>query len=282
LAAHPNQLGSISAFSVVLAVWRRDARWRPIWVAGAAAGLILSGSRTAILALALGGVVAAFLAIGRGGRRTAVLSTALVLTVTGLAVVGVGSRSLSTGWTADLATGNGRSTAWAITLEEWRRSPIVGYGPRLWSEDYRVRRGLNGLDWVGQAHNGYIQALGASGVLGFVALVAFILSLVAAGWRTRVTDSGVVLVVVTMMAATMMGENLLSLDAYPTAVLPTLVFALVVTSLNESYDGARKEPDRVQAVAVTPSSGAHTVRRSRTGRTAKRSTPARAGHHGGG
>jgi O-antigen ligase len=262
LATHPNHLGSVSSLAVVLAVWRRDTRWRPVWITLALASLVLSGSRTAIVALAVGGVVAGYLSIRRAGPHTVAVVVSFGLALTSVLIATVNSQSFDNQWTTGAATGNGRTTVWAISLEEWRRSPVVGYGPTLWSENYRVSRGLSGLDWAGQAHNQFIQALGANGVLGLAALLAFVASLLAAGWNTRGSDRGLVLVAVTMMAVTMMGENLLYLNSYPTSVIPTLVFMLVVASLNHSYDRAgRSDCTSTAGVMRSPrSSAAHSLR----------------------
>jgi O-antigen ligase len=253
IAPHPNQLGSVSALAVVLAVWRRDTRWRPVWLTLALGSLVLSGSRTAMIALAIGGVVAGFCSIRRAEHHTATLITSFGLVLTGVLIATVDVRSLDNRWTSGIVTGNGRTTVWSISLDEWQRSPLVGYGPTLWSENYRISRGLSGLDWAGQAHNQYIQALGATGILGFGALIILVASLFVAGWHTRPTDRGLILVAVTMMATIMLGETLLSLDAYPPSVLPTVVFVLVVASLNEHYDRTSIESTPTSTAGITRS-----------------------------
>lgn len=65
----------------------------------------------------------------------------------------------------------GRTSIWETTLAEFGRYPLFGYGPELWSVEYRTQMGNLA---AGQAHNQFIQTLGESGLVGFVLLLAYL------------------------------------------------------------------------------------------------------------
>ena len=98
-----------------------------------------------------------------------------------------------TGYTQGLSSGSGRTDVWDLTLREWHSSPLVGYGPSLWSPGYRSSHGFSALSWVGQAHNQFVEALGQTGLIGFIALVLFVSAAFAVGWKGRRIDHGLTL-----------------------------------------------------------------------------------------
>lgn len=65
----------------------------------------------------------------------------------------------------------GREFIWSITLAEWERNPIFGYGPNLWSDDFSARFGYLGI--ATNAHNQFFDTLGAAGVLGATSLLVY-------------------------------------------------------------------------------------------------------------
>lgn len=64
----------------------------------------------------------------------------------------------------------GRTQIWAATFNVLADNPIFGYGPTLWSVDFRNKTGLQ----YSHAHNQYIQTLGSSGIVGLISLFAFL------------------------------------------------------------------------------------------------------------
>lgn len=73
-----------------------------------------------------------------------------------------------------LATFTGRTKIWNITMGEFTKNPLFGYGPGLWDPLYRFQKGML---YVGQAHNQYIHTLGQSGILGGISLLIYIITL---------------------------------------------------------------------------------------------------------
>lgn len=86
-----------------------------------------------------------------------------------------------------LSTLTGRTMIWDITLAEWDKNPLFGYGPTIWYPEFRAKYGLL---VVGQAHNQFIQALGESGIIGLLGLVIYILFLLKIALSTAAFSHG--------------------------------------------------------------------------------------------
>ena len=82
-----------------------------------------------------------------------------------------------------LSTLTGRTNIWAITLDSWRESPVFGYGPSLWSVEYRLKYAPQYALVVGMAHNQAIQTLGESGLLGLAGLTIYCIVLLKYGFE---------------------------------------------------------------------------------------------------
>jgi O-antigen ligase len=81
----------------------------------------------------------------------------------------------------------GRVRIWEITLQEFYRSPILGYGPSIWDMQFRMAQGL---PFVGQAHNQFVHILGQSGILGFASMILYLVVLGLIAIRARIGDQG--------------------------------------------------------------------------------------------
>lgn len=86
-----------------------------------------------------------------------------------------------------IATLTGRTTVWTETIKALQANPLFGYGPELWGVEFRIRTGM----MFTHAHNQYLQTLGAGGILGFVALFGYLITLLVVAWRARVGSHGV-------------------------------------------------------------------------------------------
>lgn len=178
LTAQANTLGPIALMLLLLELYspsRTFLRW-PI-LALALTNFVLAQSKTAWLTAFIIVLVAylpyRFLVLQeQPGGHAAAIRLILVLLAglmgLGLALANVGIDGLLSDEVVSLT---GRTSIWATTLAEFERYPLFGYGPELWSLEYRMRMGNLA---AGQAHNQFIQTLGQSGLVGFLLLMAYL------------------------------------------------------------------------------------------------------------
>lgn len=168
-------LGLPFALSLTQMAGRASARLG--WLAAAAAicgGIVLTGSRGALLAAFLVGVIWALLA---GGRWAKAVLFAPVVGALALFVPGVGSRlaTLSLLGTSDSLevvdpSLEGRLAAQQVALEVLVDHPVLGVGPGNFlavTEGYLSRLGLDTLPLA--PHNQYLEAAAEGGLLGLTA-----------------------------------------------------------------------------------------------------------------
>lgn len=93
---------------------------------------------------------------------------------------------------SDLATFVGRTDIWNITLSVWERNQWFGYGPTIWSPEFRAQYLML---YVGQAHNQFMQTLGEAGICGLFGLLIYIGALIVAAKRTAEISRGLSLAV---------------------------------------------------------------------------------------
>jgi O-antigen ligase len=171
-----NAAGSVLAMVLVAGTGLLgDSRWR--WATAIALpiialGLWITGSRTALLALAM---IAVWLLLAEAVRRRgrtrwmAVGATAAVLTI-GLwtAAAYPSARNVS----ASTAVG-ARTFLAQIAVEMWRSAPILGVGiGRFWHESASFGGPDRRFGIVNEnAHNNFLQVLAEQGAVGLMALV---------------------------------------------------------------------------------------------------------------
>jgi O-antigen ligase len=164
-------------FALSLAQMARRTGAKLGWLAAAAAicgGIVLTGSRGALLAAFLVGLVWALLA---GGRWAKAVLFAPVVGALALFVPGVGSRlaTLSLLGTSDSLevvdpSLEGRLAAQRVALEVLVDHPVLGVGPGNFlavTQDYLSRLGLDTLPLA--PHNQYLEAAAEGGLLGLTA-----------------------------------------------------------------------------------------------------------------
>ena len=235
-----DSMGIVALLGFLTTYWLKDARFRRISLWLCLLALVLSGARTSILALL---VCLAFLWVYKKWAKRTVKGISVALS-SGVLAVGVLYLTLTgfmglPGFTENLGTLNGRTLVWSLTLDQWRQSPLVGYGPTLWSTAYRASHGFSDLTWVGMAHNQFLQELGESGLVGLVALIAFVLALVSWAWRSRSVDRGLALSLVLALLLIMITEAPLAVDTLPVALWPA--FAVVIVTMTSASLDRRGE-----------------------------------------
>lgn len=118
------------------------------------------------------------------------LVVTLVIVVLALALLAVGGglgqgkieRFFATRAGSDLMTLTGRNEIWAIAFDTFRAHPWFGYGPTIWDPLFRMQIGVPGAF---HAHNQYINVLAASGVVGGVGFVVYLVVLLSRLWPRR-------------------------------------------------------------------------------------------------
>ncbi len=90
----------------------------------------------------------------------------------------------------DFKTLTGRTVLWSAAFTAWASSPIFGYGPTLWNEDFRAQFLRTEASFAGHSHNLYVQQLAESGLVGFVLLLLFLGILAQTAWTARHASRG--------------------------------------------------------------------------------------------
>jgi O-antigen ligase len=245
LTDHPNQLGESALLAYITTYWLKDARLRRTMLTLCLVALLLSGSRTTILALP---IALFFLWIHNKWQNRKIRSV-LVALFSGLSAFAVFSilqdgflSSSNSGFLNGLGTLNGRTQIWSITLQQWRQSPLVGYGPTLWSAAFRLNHGLINLNWADAAHNEFLQVLGGGGLLELGALISFLLLLLAKAWRHRRFDNGLALSFIAAIIIIMMTEVPFDLTGLPVSLYG--LFPIILIIMNVSPTTIRGRPFR--------------------------------------
>lgn len=149
-----------------------------------------------------------------------------------------------------LLTFTGRTLIWDITLDEWLRNPMFGYGPTIWGPEFRLRYGLLN---VGQAHNQFVQSLGEAGVLGLVSLLAYLGVLAVYAWRARYDTRMVSVALFSLLLVRCFAEAPFRIGSLLDAgvLAHMLLFVLVVSSAKRTVPqwpaDAKQRPAAVHA-----------------------------------
>lgn len=223
------------------------------------AALLRSGSRGGVLFVAIGLLVTAPLWSGAGGNRSwkwlvavgAVLAAVVVLAATRLQALRDG---FSTLLVLEGVDGNTRWDLWAATLRSFERSPLVGSGLGTFRFVIGLDRPATGTAVLEQAHNNWLEIASTTGIVGVIALVLLVLSVVLvfrrAGRRRlrfelRYPLAGAAAALVATGLHEMVGFGLqIPLNRYLLAVWLGLIWG-IGNRIEESSQSAAKNPDAV-------------------------------------
>jgi O-antigen ligase len=186
LFGHKNNLGGAMAVAIPVFAAAATYNRRRLWLwAGfgllGAALLLLSGSKTALLAAVLGvGALAATGLIRRGGL-TAVATTytaLLLVTVGGVLVVMAGGSALD--WLGKDATLTGRTEIWSAAMRQVEERPWLGFGySTLWDQTSpntpTAWMFLEARHEMSHAHNSWLEIWLAIGLVGVIAFTLLLL-----------------------------------------------------------------------------------------------------------
>lgn len=85
---------------------------------------------------------------------------------------------------------SGRVELWMATIKLWSQNPLFGYGPDIWSGNFKLLNQIKSHSAGGQAHNMFVQTLGMAGLFGLMFLLLFFFSLFKGAWETRNATKG--------------------------------------------------------------------------------------------
>lgn len=86
---------------------------------------------------------------------------------------------------------SGRSQIWEVALDAWRENPLYGYGPKIWSPEFRQSIGMN---FAFSAHNQFLQSLSGAGTFGMLGLFVYLGVLLGYAIRFAKSTQGLSLV----------------------------------------------------------------------------------------
>ena len=199
--ASPLAIGLVlESISSLRAAWERRRRG---WLAlGESEGTAVVRGSAVVMVL-----VAGLLAAGSRGAVSAFLGSAVLLPLaarrrraTALAVValaGLGALWIGVGGVLSAFAARGikssRLDLWQDILAMVPRFPVLGAGWNAFATAYPWYRTLPGPDWIGEAHNDYLQALTDGGLVGaglVLGLLVIVLRGALARARTSALDLG--------------------------------------------------------------------------------------------
>jgi len=250
LATNANMMGPL-AVSMLLCVWARPMhlKWlnTAAWAVGLVA-LVLCQSKTSWGAF----VVCAFamLVVRQGSalrtafaqQRSAPLLMASIVVVMGVVTVLAGllmfgggfdqlSRFAQSRLGGDLLSFTGRFQIWRVALEEWARNPLFGYGPTLWSDEYRM---LIGMPFSYHAHNQMMNVLATAGSIGAAGFLLYVGTLVLAGIQTARSSGGLSLALLLLLLLRGVTEAPMTIIGYgPEQLIQFLLLAVLAGSMRQ-------------------------------------------------
>jgi len=243
LASHAVTLGMLALFAA-LCLAAHPLRHKSIGLAAWAlvlGVLVLAQSKTAWVSLVACGIGLGLVRWGphvahvTSGRRSAsILALVLVVATLGYVVIGgvlafadIGSR-LDTFFASDTGTRmsslTGRDVIWSLSLEEWRRNPVFGYGHTLFDRSYRAS--IN-IPAAAHGHNQVIDTLARSGIVGLSGLVCYVAILTFYTFKYALASRGFTVGLYLLLLLQAITEVPLSLAGFSVGLIPH--FALLVT-----------------------------------------------------
>ena len=144
---------------------------------------------------------------------------------------------------AQLASLTGRDKIWAIAYEEWQRNPVFGYGPLMWSSDFRISIGM---PHATNAHNQFMDTLSRSGTVGAVALVLYGLVLMCLSVRYAKQSKGLTLALFVLLAMRSISEVPLSLFGYGPEFITHLLLLIALAAIASEVRSRKTHTTPVQ------------------------------------
>lgn len=255
VGSHPNSIGPL-ALTYLLLDHLQPYRHRLVRAAGIGVALgvcLLAQSKTDWAILFLFGPILYWRRRDGAARRldlAGVLGGVLVLALLVLAALlfqysDAATRLAHTQAASDISTLTGRSRIWQVAIEEWLRNPVFGYGPHLWSPEFREQVGM---PFAFHAHNQVLQCLSAAGVVGCLALLVYVVFLGRGALRAAPATRNVSVALLVMLLIQCVTEIPLALSVFSGDALTHLILFQLALRGARAPAAARTAP-RSQALA---------------------------------
>lgn len=281
---NPNMLGMVCALTVPLgwAAYRHSGRRADLLgVAPAVALLVLSQSRTGLVAVLVGGL---WMVLRHGlgpvmrlaSAATAALLTAYLFNLLPVLFRTAGAQQLLGRFTDQSDLSTGRTRMWQATIDLWwQNRPALGFG-------YASRNHLSELArydeflavGVSVVHNSYLQLLLELGLAAVAPLLLLLLAAARAATHAPVgrADSGLIWLIVTGLLIQITESAI-----FGTGQVYPYVFWLAVAAMLLHLPASRSGPDSKVAVERTGLAGSKVGPTSRTGLAGKVGPSSRTG-----
>ena len=155
------------------------------------------------------------IALAIGVVMTLVLLVGLAITAGGLAGQLMDFLSSSRGQEAMTMTG--RDVNWKAALDEWERHPIFGYGPALFSPEYRE---YIDMAFATHGHNQFIDSLARTGLVGTTVLTVYLLFLTVESLRLAERSGGLTIALWLLLMMRSISEVPFDLYGYGPEIVP--------------------------------------------------------------
>lgn len=232
--SHPNGMGAAAAVALLLSIATSKGLYRSVTIALAGVTLVLSDSRTALVAVAVC-VPILLVAPGTTGARTSGQTRRLAVILGSLAGGFLLVQGLLTNST-DVASANGRTLVWDYVLQEWHTQPFFGAGPDGWTS---ARMIAAVPQYAGQAHNQFFETLYLFGLFGVVSMVLLIAVGLVRAWRFWLVGNALPLALLACLLVTGFSESPLKFDVSGLSAegaIGLVVFAMVQMSQRKVTD----------------------------------------------
>ncbi|MET0701158.1 MAG: O-antigen ligase family protein, partial [Mycobacterium sp.] len=177
---HGNVLGMYCGLAFALVPLVPGARWKVVCAAVLFTTLVLSASRTSVIAA---GLVALW-------WLTCWFRSVVSIRLAGTVMVSLAATAMFVipflNWDPHAFTD--RASIWAAGLGVWQQSPVVGLGVNWFMTDAQSTGNIAAWAYVGTGHNLVIDTLVKSGLLGLAVLVPVLLGAIFSTRALRVTN----------------------------------------------------------------------------------------------
>jgi O-antigen ligase len=169
--------------------------------------------------------------------RPQFLATLLIVTILSTGILGyitmftnVSDKMVtffSTKQGSEIMSVTGRDQIWEIALQEWRRTPLFGYGLTIWDEQYRARIGLS---YAVSAHSQFYQSLSSAGIIGVVGFMSYIVLLLSAVMHTARLTGGLSVALFLMIFLRSFSESSIMIDSFGPESITNLLIIMVMAT----------------------------------------------------